>query len=99
MPVSDNSFSDVSIRLNPDGSRDESFVAANLGADALASAGFDASHGSSLVVAQDGHPLVLVGIGDPAELDADKLRDAAAAAGAVTAMKAAWAKKASRTWR
>ena len=41
-----------------------------LGTDALASAGFDASAGSSLVVAQHGHPLVLVGIGDPAELSA-----------------------------
>jgi leucyl aminopeptidase len=58
-----------------------------LGADALASAGFDASPGSSLVVAQDGHPLVLVGIGDPAELDADSLRDAAAAAARATARK------------
>ena len=58
-----------------------------LGTDALASAGFDASAGSSLVVAQHGHPLVLVGIGDPAELDADKLRDAAAAAARATAKK------------
>ena len=58
-----------------------------LGADALASAGFDATAGSSLVVAQDGHPLVLVGVGDPAELDADKLRDAAAAAARATAKK------------
>ncbi len=58
-----------------------------MGPDALAAAGFDASPGSSLVVAQDGHPLVLVGIGDPAELDADKLRDAAAAAARATAKK------------
>ncbi|HSK33103.1 MAG TPA: leucyl aminopeptidase [Propionicimonas sp.] len=58
-----------------------------LGEDALAAAGFDASAGSSLVVARDGHPVVLVGIGDAAELDADKLRDAAASAARATAKK------------
>jgi leucyl aminopeptidase len=58
-----------------------------LGADALAAAGFDAEPGSSLVVAQDGHPLVLVGLGTAADLDADKLRDAAAAAARATAKK------------
>ena len=61
--------------------------AVGLGEEALAAAGFDASPGSSLVVARDGHPVVLVGIGDPAELDADKLRDAAAAAARATAKK------------
>jgi leucyl aminopeptidase len=55
--------------------------------DALAAAGFDASAGSSLVVARAGHPLVLVGIGDPGELTADTLRDAAAAAARATAKK------------
>ncbi len=58
-----------------------------LNAEALAAAGFDASPGSSLIVARDGHPLVLVGIGDSAELDADKLRDAAASAARATAKK------------
>ncbi|MCA0294627.1 MAG: leucyl aminopeptidase family protein [Actinobacteria bacterium] len=57
-----------------------------LGTDALASAGFDASPGSSLVVARDGHPIVLVGVGDT-ELTADALRDAAAAAARATAKK------------
>lgn len=57
-----------------------------LGPDALAAAGFDASAGSSLVVAREGHPLVLVGMGD-AEPDADALRDAAAAAARATAKK------------
>ncbi|CAL8975484.1 cytosol aminopeptidase [Propionicimonas sp. T2.31MG-18] len=58
-----------------------------LGSDALAAAGFDAEPGSSLVVAQDGHPLVLVGIGKAGDLDADKVRDAAAAAARATAKK------------
>ncbi|HEY3340207.1 MAG TPA: leucyl aminopeptidase family protein [Propionicimonas sp.] len=58
-----------------------------LGEEALAAAGFDASPGSSLVVARDGHPVVLVGLGDVADLDADKLRDAAAAAARATAKK------------
>ncbi len=58
-----------------------------LGADALAAAGFDAAPGSSLVVAREGHPVVLVGIGNADELDADKLRDAAAAAARATAKK------------
>jgi leucyl aminopeptidase len=58
-----------------------------LAEDALAAAGFDAKPGSSLVVARDGHPVVLVGIGDAADLDADKLRDAAAAAARATAKK------------
>ena len=58
-----------------------------LGPDALAAAGFDGAPGTSLVVAREGHPVVLVGIGDAAELDADKLRDAAAAAARATAKK------------
>ncbi|MGC3993688.1 MAG: leucyl aminopeptidase [Propionicimonas sp.] len=58
-----------------------------LGADALAAAGFDASPGSSLVVARDGHPIVLVGLGDVDGFDADRLRDAAAAAARATAKK------------
>ncbi len=58
-----------------------------LGAEALAAAGFDAEPGSSLVIAQDGHPLVLVGLGKLDELTADKLRDAAAAAARATAKK------------
>ncbi len=58
-----------------------------LGEEALAAAGFDASPGSSLVVARDGHPVVLVGVGAVAELDADKLRDAAASAARATAKK------------
>ena len=58
-----------------------------LGPDALAAAGFDASPGSSLVVARDGHPVVLVGVGDAAGLAADALRDAAAAAARATAKK------------
>ncbi len=58
-----------------------------MGAEALAAAGFDASAGSSLVVARDGHPLVLVGVGALDELDADGLRDAAAAAARATAKK------------
>ena len=58
-----------------------------LSEDALAAAGFDATPGSSLVVAMDGHPVVLVGIGDAAELNADTLRDAAAAAARATAKK------------
>ncbi len=57
-----------------------------LGAEALAAAGFDAEPGSSLVVAQEGHPLVLVGLGSE-PLDVDKLRDAAAAAARATAKK------------
>lgn len=55
--------------------------------DALAAAGFDASVGSSLVVAQAGHPLVLVGIGTATDLNADRLRDAAAVAARATAKK------------
>lgn len=58
-----------------------------LGVDALASAGFDAKPGSSLVIARDGHPVVLVGLGEAGELDADKLRDAAAAAARATSKK------------
>lgn len=55
--------------------------------DSLAAAGFDALPGSSLVVARSGHPLVLVGLGELAEADADTLRDAAAAAARATAKK------------
>lgn len=55
--------------------------------DALAAAGFEAKLGSSLVVAQTGRPLVLVGLGDPGDIDADALRDAAAAAARATARK------------
>lgn len=58
-----------------------------LGAEALAAAGFDASAGSSLVVARDGYPLVLVGVGAVEELTADSLRDAAATAARATAKK------------
>jgi leucyl aminopeptidase len=61
--------------------------AVGLAADALAAAGFDASPGSSLVVARDGHPIVLVGIGAVDGFDADRLRDAAAAAVRATAKK------------
>lgn len=56
-----------------------------LGADALAAAGFVAEPGASLVVAREGHPVVLVGM--DAELTADTLRDAAAAAARATAKK------------
>ena len=55
--------------------------------DALAAAGFTAEPGSSLVLAQAGHPLVLVGVGKADELDQAKLRDAAAAAARATAKK------------
>ncbi len=55
--------------------------------DALAAAGFEAKPGTSLVVAQAGHPLVLVGVGDPGDLDVDGLRDAAAVAARATARK------------
>ena len=61
--------------------------AIGLDRDALAAAGFSAEPGTSLVVAQAGHPLVLVGVGKPEELDAAKLRDAAAAAARATAKK------------
>ncbi len=62
-------------------------VGLGLDRDALAAAGFEAKPGSSLVVAQAGHPLVLVGLGDLSEVDADALRDAAAAAARATAKK------------
>ncbi|MEN0072189.1 MAG: M17 family peptidase N-terminal domain-containing protein, partial [Propionicimonas sp.] len=58
-----------------------------LDADALAAAGFDASPGSSIVIAQAQHPLVLIGVGEAAEVTADSLRDAAAAASRATAKK------------
>lgn len=58
-----------------------------LDAPALAAAGFDAQPGSSLVIARDGHPVVLVGTGEPGPLDPDQLRDAAAAAARATAKK------------
>jgi leucyl aminopeptidase len=53
----------------------------------LAAAGFDATPGSSLVVVRSGHPLVLVGLGESADLTADTLRDAAATAARATAKK------------
>lgn len=59
----------------------------DLDRDALAAAGFDAEPGSSLVIAQAGHPLVLVGVGKAGEVDAAKLRDAAAAAARASAKK------------
>ena len=62
-------------------------AAVGLERDALGAAGFDAEPGSSLVVAQAGHPLVLVGVGKAADVDATKLRDAAAAASRATARK------------
>ena len=53
-----------------------------LGRDALAAAGFTGKVGQALVLPQPkGTPLVAVGIGEPAELDASALRDAAAAFG------------------
>lgn len=57
-----------------------------LDSDALAAAGFAGEAGTSLVVAQAGHPLVLVGLGSD-QPDAHALRDAAAAAARATAKK------------
>lgn len=59
----------------------------DLDRDSLAAAGFDAEPGSSLVVARAGHPIVLVGMGKAGDVDAAKLRDAAAAASRATAKK------------
>jgi leucyl aminopeptidase len=59
----------------------------DLDRDALAAAGFDAEPGSSLVIAQAGHPLVLVGVGEAAGLDDVRLRDAAASAARASARK------------
>jgi len=57
----------------------------DLDRDALALAGFDGSPGASLVIPRAGAPvLVLVGIGAAGDLDANGLRDAAAAAGRAT---------------
>ena len=56
--------------------------AARLGLDitALASLGFDGNPGQTHLVLRDGGPLqVAVGVGDPATIDADGIRDAAAA--------------------
>lgn len=62
-------------------------AAVGLSRDALGAAGFEAKPGTSLVVAQAGRPLVLVGLGDPAEVDVNAARDAAAAAARATAKK------------
>ncbi|GHJ45640.1 hypothetical protein Cs7R123_29820 [Catellatospora sp. TT07R-123] len=50
-----------------------------IGRDALRAAGFDARVGQAMVLTRDGAPVVAVGIGDPARLDAAGVRDAAAA--------------------
>lgn len=69
----------------------EGAVSSRLGLDrkALERAGFKGAPGSTLVVpAAAGPLLVAVGIGDPAELDADKLREAIAHAVRATRAKA-----------
>ena len=62
-------------------------VDAGLTRDALAAAGFEAEAGTSIVIARDGVPLVLVGIGATADVTVDGARDAAAAAARATAKK------------
>jgi len=58
-----------------------------LSRDALAVAGFEAEPGTSIVIARDGVPVVLVGLGTGAEVDVDGVRDAAAASARATAKK------------
>lgn len=54
----------------------------------LAAAGFEADAGSSLLMARDGAPLILVGVGPAADVTADVIRDAAATAARATPKKA-----------
>ena len=58
-----------------------------LSREALAAAGFESEAGSSIVIARDGMPLVLVGIGAAADFSVDSARDAGAAAARATAKK------------
>jgi len=61
--------------------------------DTLEKAGFEGKTGQSMVIPRaDAAPLVLIGIGEPAALDPDKLRDAAAAFARATEARAdlAW---------
>jgi len=55
--------------------------------DSLASAGFEAEAGTSIVLAGPGAPIVLVGIGAADEVTIDVARDAGAAAARATAKK------------
>src|SRR5690606_5033679 len=56
------------------------FPALALTNEQLLAAGFTAEPGSTLVIPRAGHPvLVAVGLGQPSSLDADRIRDAAAA--------------------
>lgn len=56
-----------------------------LGRDALVAAGWEPKPGSTTVVPREGAPVVVVATGPAAELDATRLRDAAAAAARATA--------------
>ena len=72
----------IAILLGP-GDRDDSL---GIEAARLAAAGFDGTVGSALIVPAGTGPIVVaVGIGEPSELDAARLRDAAAAYAQATA--------------